>query len=140
MSNDLIKFTTYGPNRGLTLHIGNFDFVDGTCEVPANEANNAATILTRYYDVCFAHELEEKAAEYDAAQENRTAAHSTFPQPETPAEPAKPEPKQDGTESGEQQSSPDASKAEAEGETKAPEGESQPEPEGKKSGGRKKQS
>lgn len=138
MSNESVKFTTYGPNRGLTLQIGNFQFVDGICEVAANEANAAASILTRYHDVCYGHELEQKAAEYDTAQANRAAADTTFPEPAKPKATAKT--KQDDAESGEQQPAADAAKAEAEGEAKAPEGEGQPEAEGKKAGGKKKQS
>ena len=140
MTNETTKFTAYGPNRGLTLQIGSFQFVDGVCEVPTNEANAAASILTRYHDVCYEHELEQKTAEYDTAQANRAAASGTFPEPSKPAKSAKAESKQDEPEQGEQQPSADAAKTEAEGETKAPEGESQPEPEGKKAGGKKKQS
>jgi len=52
MSNESnVKFTTFGPNRGLSLKIGNFQFVDGACEVAANEATAAASILCRYHDV-----------------------------------------------------------------------------------------
>ncbi len=140
MSNETVKFTTYGPNRGLTLQIGNFTFANGVCEVPANEANAAASILTRYHDVCYEHELEQKTAEYDTAQANRAAASGTFPEPGKPAKSAKAEHKQDEHKQGEQQPSDDAAKAEAEGEAKAPEGENQSEPEGKKAGGKKKQS
>jgi|GEM_PF-3975154 len=75
----IVNFTTYGPNRGLTLHIGNFQFVEGSCEVPANEASAAASILCRYHDVCPAHELEQKIAEYDTANQNRIAATGDFP-------------------------------------------------------------
>ena len=141
MSNEITKFTTYGPNRGLTLQIGNFQFVDGVCEVAANEANAAASILTRYHDVCYGHELEQKTAEYDTAQANRAAASGTFPEPKKPANSPKAESKQVEPEhGGEQQPSDDAAKTEAEGEAKAPQGEGQPEAEGKKAGGKKKQS
>ncbi len=67
------KFTTYGPNRGLTLAIGAYQFVNGSCVVPAQDANAAASILCRYYDVCYAHELEQEIAEYDAAFPNPQA-------------------------------------------------------------------
>ena len=80
MSNESnVKFTTFGPNRGLSLTIGNFQFVDGVCEVAANQATGAASILCRYHDVCYAHELEQKVAEYDTARENRLAATGEFP-------------------------------------------------------------
>lgn len=83
MSNDnLTRFTTYGPNRGLTLAIGAYQFIDGVCALPAQDAHAAASILCRYHDVCHAHELEEKIAEYDAA----------FPQlPENPPAPPVPD-------------------------------------------------
>ncbi|NBX02621.1 MAG: hypothetical protein EBR02_00870 [Alphaproteobacteria bacterium] len=94
MSNESnVKFTTFGPNRGLSLKIGNFQFVDGACEVAANEATAAASILCRYHDVCYAHELEQKVAEYDTAQENRLAATGEFPPATKLDESAKPEPK-----------------------------------------------
>lgn len=83
MSNDnLTRFTTYGPNRGLTLAIGAYQFIDGICALPAQDAHAASSILCRYHDVCYAHELEEKIAEYDAA----------FPQsPENPPAPPVPD-------------------------------------------------
>ena len=93
MSNESnVKFTTFGPNRGLSLKIGNFQFVDGACEVAANEATAAASILCRYHDVCYAHELEQKVAEYDSARENRLAATGEFPPATKLDESAKPEP------------------------------------------------
>ncbi|MBX9725629.1 MAG: hypothetical protein K2X09_00045 [Rickettsiales bacterium] len=61
-----VKFATFGPNRGLSFFIGNHQFVDGICEVPEQAASSASSILTRYYDVCYEHELEQKIAEYDA--------------------------------------------------------------------------
>ena len=70
----MMKFATYGPNRGLTLDIGNYSFKDGFCEVPEKEASAAASVLCRYHDVCYAHELEQKAAEYDAAHKAPGAA------------------------------------------------------------------
>lgn len=60
------KFATYGPNRGQSLHIGRYEFVDGICEVPQKEAHTASRILCRYHDVCPASELKERIAEYDA--------------------------------------------------------------------------
>lgn len=77
-----VKFATFGPNRGLSLFIGAYEFIDGICEVPEKDASSASSILTRYHDVCHAHELEQKIAEYDAAQQNREAAKSANPQPE----------------------------------------------------------
>lgn len=95
MSNESnVKFTTFGPNRGLSLKIGNFQFVDGACEVAANEATAAASILCRYHDVCYAHELEQKVAEYDTARENRLAATGEFPPATKLDESTKPEPEQ----------------------------------------------
>lgn len=91
MSNT-VKFATFGPNRGLSLNIGAYEFTDGICEVQEKDAAAAASILTRYHDVCHAHELEQKIAEYDTAQQNKEAATSNPPQPETPAPPANPEP------------------------------------------------
>ena len=61
-----VKFATFGPNRGLSFFIGNHQFVEGICEVPEQAASSASSILTRYYDVCYEHELEQKIAEYDA--------------------------------------------------------------------------
>ena len=96
MSNDhTVKFATFGPNRGLTLQIGNFHFVDGICEVAKNEAASAASILCRYHDVCEEHELEQKIAEYDTANQNRAAANGSFPPSAKPADAAKSEEQQE---------------------------------------------
>ncbi len=87
-----VKFATFGPNRGLSLFIGAYEFIDGICEVPEKDASSASSILTRYHDVCHAHELDQKIAEYDTGQQNHAAAASSNPQPETPpAKPAQPE-------------------------------------------------
>ena len=82
-----VKLTTYGPNHGLTLDIGTYHFENGVCEIPEKDASAAASILCRYHDVCFEHELEGKLAEYKAiADQNAQAATSTpFPEPVTPA-------------------------------------------------------
>lgn len=81
-----VKLTTYGPNHGLTLDIGTYHFVNGVCEIPEKDASAAASILCRYHDVCFEHELEGKLAEYKAiADQNAQAATSTpIPEPATP--------------------------------------------------------
>lgn len=62
----IVKFATFGPNRGLTLKIGNYQFVDGECSMPEQDASGAARILCRYHDVCYEHELKDKVKEYDA--------------------------------------------------------------------------
>lgn len=82
-----VKLTTYGPNHGLTLDIGTYHFNNGVCEIPEKDASAAASILCRYHDVCFEHELEGKLAEYKAiADQNAQAATSTpIPEPATPA-------------------------------------------------------
>lgn len=82
-----VKLTTYGPNHGLTLDIGTYHFENGVCEIPEKDASAAASILCRYHDVCFEHELEGKLAEYKAiADQNAQAATSTpIPEPATPA-------------------------------------------------------
>lgn len=82
-----VKLTTYGPNHGLTLDIGTYHFDNGVCEIPEKDASAAASILCRYHDVCFEHELEGKLAEYKAiADQNAQAATSTpIPEPATPA-------------------------------------------------------
>jgi hypothetical protein len=136
MSNDtLVKFATFGPNRGLTLQIGNFQFVDGICEVPSNEASAAASILCRYHDVCHAHDLEQKIAEYDTAHQNRAAAAS-FPQKHKKADAPKSEQQPETPhQSGEQQPSDDAPQDEAAKQAEAPQGEGEPEPEAKKTNG-----
>ncbi len=81
-----VKLTTYGPNYGLTLDIGTYHFDNGVCEIPEKDASAAASILCRYHDVCFEHELEGKLAEYKAiADQNAQAATSTpIPEPATP--------------------------------------------------------
>ena len=81
-----VKLTTYGPNHGLTLDIGTYHFVNGVCEIPEKDASAAASILCRYHDVCFEHELEGKLVEYKAiADQNAQAATSTpIPEPTTP--------------------------------------------------------
>lgn len=81
-----VKLTTYGPNHGLTLDIGTYHFDNGVCEIPEKDASAAASILCRYHDVCFEHELEGKLAEYKAiADQNAQAATSTpIPEPATP--------------------------------------------------------
>ena len=81
-----VKLTTYGPNHGLTLDIGTYHFENGVCEIPEKDASAAASILCRYHDVCFEHELEGKLAEYKAiADQNAQAATSTpIPEPATP--------------------------------------------------------
>jgi len=81
-----VKLTTYGPNHGLTLDIGTYHFDNGVCEIPEKDASAAASILCRYHDVCFEHELEGKLAEYKAiADQNAQAATSTpIPEPTTP--------------------------------------------------------
>ena len=140
--NTTVKFATFGPNRGLTLQIGNFQFVDGLCEVPANEAASAASILCRYHDVCYDHELEQKIAEYDTARENRAAASGTFPQKsgseKAPKSESDPDPQ---AKPDEQQPSDDAANGATEKQAEAPEGEGKPEPEAKKAhGGGKKNS
>lgn len=83
----IVKLTTYGPNHGLTLDIGTYHFENGVCEIPEKDASAAASILCRYHDVCFEHELEGKLAEYKAiADQNAQAATSTpIPEPATPA-------------------------------------------------------
>lgn len=93
-----VKFSTFGPNRGLSLFIGAYEFIDGICEVPERDVSSATSILTRYHDVCHISELEQKIAEYDATQQNREAAKSANPQPEmsktppkTPENPENPE-------------------------------------------------
>lgn len=80
-----VKLTTYGPNHGLTLDIGTYHFDNGVCEIPEKDASAAASILCRYHDVCFEHELEGKLAEYKAiADQNAQAATSTpIPEPAT---------------------------------------------------------
>lgn len=84
MSQDnLARFTTYGPNRGLTLAIGTYQFIDGVCTLPAQDAHAAASILCRYHDVCPAHELEQKSAEYDAAYSKQPANPPAPPVPDT---------------------------------------------------------
>ena len=82
-----VKLTTYGPNHGLTLDIGTYHFDNGVCEIPEKDASAAASILCRYHDVCFEHELEGKLAEYKAiADQNAQAETSTpIPEPVTPA-------------------------------------------------------
>lgn len=65
-----VKFTTFGPNRGLTLQIGNYQFVDGACEVTEADSSSATRILCRYHDVCFEHELAEQIKEYDSKYAN----------------------------------------------------------------------
>ena len=66
MSNEkTVIFTTFGPNRGLSLKIGDHNFIEGVCEVPEPNASSTARVLCRYYDVCYSHELETKIAEYD---------------------------------------------------------------------------
>lgn len=82
-----VKLTTYGPNHGLTLDIGTYHFENGVCEIPEKDASAAASILCRYHDVCFEHELEGKLAKYKAiADQNAQAATSTLiPEPATPA-------------------------------------------------------
>lgn len=82
-----VKLTTYGPNHGLTLDIGTYHFNNGVCEIPEKDASAAASILCRYHDVCFEHELEGKLAEYKAiADQNAQAATSTpIPEPAKPA-------------------------------------------------------
>ena len=65
-----VKFTTFGPNRGLTLQIGNYQFVDGACEVAEADSSAATRVLCRYYDVCPEHELEEQVKEYDSKYAN----------------------------------------------------------------------
>jgi len=153
MSNESnVKFTTFGPNRGLSLKIGNFQFADGACEVAANEATAAASILCRYHDVCYAHELEQKVAEYDTARENRLAATGEFPpatkldesaksvpepekhpekQPEPQAEPSA-EPQ---SQTGEEQPATDAPQEAPAQQEEAPQGESKPDAEAKKAQG-----
>jgi len=81
---NIVKFATFGPNRGLSLYIGTYQFVDGICEVLEQDVSSASRILTRYHDVCYEHELPEKIAEYDAAYQNQVAAKSTLPVPESP--------------------------------------------------------
>ena len=149
MSNESnVKFTTFGPNRGLSLKIGNFQFVDGACEVAANEATAAASILCRYHDVCYAHELEQKVAEYDTARENRLAATGEFPPATKLDEPAKPEPEQakqpepqaepsaePQSQTGEEQPSTDAPQETPAQQEEAPQGESKPDAEAKKTQG-----
>ena len=138
-----VKFATFGPNRGLTLQIGNFQFVDGICEVPQKESASAASILCRYHDVCYEHELEQKIAEYDTARENRAAASGDFPQPSKPADAPKSEeqPEPEGKpQSDEKQPSADTENGAAEKQTEAPQSEGQPETEAKKTGGGKKNS
>ena len=96
MSNEtIIKFATFGPNRGLNFFIGIYEFIEGICSVLEKDAASAASILCRYHDVCYAHELEQKIAEYDASFQNTQAAASTLtPQDNPPAAPAAPEPPQ----------------------------------------------
>lgn len=86
-----VKFATFGPNRGLSLFIGAYQFIEGICEVPEKDASSASSILTRYHDVCHAHELEQKIAEYDAAQQNRTAVSGNLQPENPPANPAQSE-------------------------------------------------
>lgn len=149
MSNESnVKFTTFGPNRGLSLKIGNFQFVDGACEVAANEATAAASILCRYHDVCYAHELEQKVAEYDTARENRLAATGEFPPATKLDESAKPEPEQakqpepqaepsaePQSQTGEEQPATDAPQEAPAQQEEAPQGESKPDAEAKKAQG-----
>jgi hypothetical protein len=65
-----VKFTTFGPNRGLTLQIGNYQFTDGVCEIPEADSSSATRVLCRYYDVCQEHELEAHIKEYDRKYAN----------------------------------------------------------------------
>ncbi len=69
----IVKLTTFGPNRNLSLQIGNYNFVDGICEVPEADSASATSVLCRYYDVCFEHELADKIKEYDAIYSNGAA-------------------------------------------------------------------
>jgi hypothetical protein len=96
-----VKLTTYGPNHGLTLDIGTYHFDNGVCEISEKDAGSAASVLCRYHDVCFEHELEAKLAEYQAiAEQNAQAAVSTpipenpqpAPEPAAPEAPVNPEP------------------------------------------------
>jgi len=67
MSKDrTVKFATFGPNRGLSLTIGSYDFTNGICEVPESHVASATSVLFRYHDVCYERDLEEKAKAYDA--------------------------------------------------------------------------
>ena len=141
MSNESnVKFTTFGPHRGLSLKIGNFQFVDGACEV--------ASILCRYHDVCYAHELEQKVAEYDTARENGLAATGEFPPATKLDEPAKPEPEPEKqpepqaepsaepqSQTGEEQPATDAPQEAPAQQEETPQGESKPDTEAKKTQG-----
>lgn len=68
MNEKTISFTTYGPNRGKTITLGNYHFEDGVCHIQESDAAKAASILHNYHDVCYEHELEAKAATYDQLQ------------------------------------------------------------------------
>ena len=103
-----VKFATFGPNRGLSFSIGNHKFVDGICEVPEQAASSASSILTRYYDVCYEHELEQKIAEYDAIY----AKPETYPVGNLPpAVPKTPEKDPEITQNPESGQSPSAQSA-----------------------------
>jgi hypothetical protein len=82
-----VKLTTYGPNHGLTLDIGTYHFENGVCEIPEKDASAAASILCRYHDVCFEHELEGKLSEYKAIadQNDQAAISNPISEPATPA-------------------------------------------------------
>ena len=82
-----VKFATYGPNRGQTLNIGSYQFVDGFCEVPQKDVSAATRILCRYHDVCLSGELDEKIVEYNAQHGEVKTASTPPPAPETKTEP-----------------------------------------------------
>lgn len=136
MSNqNIVKFTTFGPNRGLSLIIGAYEFVNGVCEVPEKDAPAASSILTRYHDVCYSHELDQKIAEYDTKYQNREAAKSSNPHPETPKKPATTPVKSQNPESGQ---TPPATSSDKPDEKEGGDGSASDEDGDKKNGGGKK--
>lgn len=82
-----VKFATYGPNRGQTLNIGSYQFVDGFCEIAQKDVSAATRILCRYHDVCLSGELDEKIAEYNAQHGEVKTAPTPPVAPETKTEP-----------------------------------------------------
>ena len=60
-----VTLTTFGPNYGKDIILSGYNFIEGKCEVSAEDSISISSILERYYDVCPEHELAEKRAAYE---------------------------------------------------------------------------
>ena len=74
-----IEVVIVGPNEGKTMMCGDVYFTEGRARIPRNDAPKKMNILSRYYQVRYAHEVAAERAQKEpeaeqAEQEEETSS------------------------------------------------------------------